>query len=85
MEFIDCLKQREIKISMDGRGCWRDNVFIERFWKTLKYEEVYLRAYDTVSEAQASIAGYLEFYNARRPHSSIADWTPDEAYFGLQA
>ena len=83
-EFISVLKRHEIAISMDGKGCWRDNVFIERFWKTLKYEEVFLRAYDTVSEARASIARYLEFYNARRPHSSIGDRTPDEAYFGMQ-
>ena len=83
-EFIDKLKSYEIAISMDGKGCWRDNVFIERFRKTLKFEEVYLRAYDTVSEARASIARYMEFYNARRPHSSIADRTPEEAYFGLQ-
>lgn len=82
-EFIGKLKHHEIAISMDGKGCWRDNVFIERFWKTLKYEE-YLRAYDTVSEARASIARYVELYNARRPHSSLEDRTPDEAYFGLQ-
>lgn len=82
LEFVDALKRREIKISMDGKGAWRDNVFIERFWKTLKYQEVYLRAYDTVSEARASIARYVEFYNTRRPHSSIEDLTPDEAYFG---
>jgi putative transposase len=80
-EFIGKLKSREIAISMDGKGCWRDNVFIERFWKTLKYEEVYLRAYDTVSEARASIARYLAFYNQRRPHSSLEDRTPDTAYF----
>ena len=80
-EFIGKLKSREIAISMDGRGCWRDNVFIERFWKTLKYEEVYLRAYDTVSEARESIARYLAFYNGRRPHSSLQDRTPDAAYF----
>ncbi len=80
-EFIDVLKRRNIAISMDGKGCWRDNVFIERFWKTLKYEEVYLRAYDTVSEARASIARYIGFYNGRRPHTALADRTPDAAYF----
>jgi putative transposase len=85
LEFIEKLKSHEIAISMDGKGAWRDNVFIERFWKTLKYEEVYLRAYDTVGEARASIARYVEFYNARRPHSSLEDRTPDEAYFSLQA
>jgi len=83
-EFIGALKTRNIAISMDGRGCWRDNVFIERFWKTLKYEEVYLRAYDTVSEARASIARYIGFYNGRRPHTALADRTPDAAYFASQ-
>lgn len=84
LEFVDALKRREIKISMDGKGAWRDNVFIERFWKTLKYQEVYLRAYDTVSEARASIERYVEFYNTRRPHSSLEERTPDEAYFALR-
>src|SRR3970282_601470 len=67
LEFIEKLKASSIAISMDGKGAWRDNVFIERFWKTLKYEEVYLRAYDTVSEARASIARYVAFYNQRPP------------------
>jgi putative transposase len=80
-EFIVKLKQHEIAISMDGKGCWRDNVFIERFWKTLKYQEVYLRAYDTVSEARASIARYITFYNSRRPHRAHKGRTPDAAYF----
>lgn len=83
-EFIGALKRHSIAISMDGRGCWRDNVFIERFWKTLKYEEVYLRAYDTVSEARASIARYIAFYNGRRPHTALADRTPDAAYFAAR-
>jgi putative transposase len=80
-EFIVKLKAHEIAISMDGKGCWRDNVFIERFWKTLKYQEVYLRAYDTVSEARASIARYIAFYNSRRPHRAHKGRTPDAAYF----
>ena len=80
-EFIGVLKHRNIAISMDGKGCWRDNVFIERFWKTLKYDEVYLKAYDTVSEARASITRYISFYNGRRPHTALADQTPDAAYF----
>jgi len=84
LEFIEALKRRHIAISMDGRGCWRDNVFIERFWKTLKYEEVYLRAYDTVSEARASITRYIAFYNSRRPHTALADRTPDAAYFAAR-
>jgi putative transposase len=71
-----------IRISMDGRGAWRDNVFVERLWRSVKYEEVYLRAYDTVTEARSRIARYLEFYNARRPHSSLDGVTPDHAYFG---
>jgi putative transposase len=80
-EFIAALKGKKIAISMDGKGCWRDNVFIERFWKTLKYQEVYLRAYDTVSEARSSIARYIEFYNSRRPHRAHKGRTPDTAYF----
>jgi hypothetical protein len=66
---------------MDGKGAWRDNVFVERLWRSVKYEEVYLRAYDTVSEARASIGRYLDFYNSRRPHSSLDGVTPDQAYF----
>jgi putative transposase len=66
---------------MDGRGAWRDNVVVERLWRSVKYEEVYLRAYAAVSEARASIGRYLAFYNARRPHSSLAAKTPDQAYF----
>ena len=80
-EFIAALKGKKIAISMDGKGCWCDNVFIERFWKTLKYQEVYLRAYDTVSEARSSIARYIEFYNSRRPHRTHKGRTPDTAYF----
>ena len=74
-----------VAISMDGKGAWRDNVFVERLWRTVKYEEVYLRAYDSVSEARASISRYLAFYNQGRPHSSLDARTPDEAYFGAQA
>lgn len=65
---------------MDGLGCWRDNIFVERLWRTLKYEELYLRAYDSVSSARNSIERYLSLYNTRRPHSSLADQTPDQAY-----
>ncbi len=79
--FTDVLKKAEIAISMDGHGAWRDNVFVERLWRTIKYEEVYLRAYDSVSEARASIGRYIAFYNAGRPHSSLDRQTPDEAYF----
>ena len=75
------LKDAEIKISMDGKGAWRDNVFVERLWRSIKYEEVYLRAYDSVGEARQSIGRYLDFYNGRRPHSSLDGMTPDQAYF----
>jgi putative transposase len=75
------LKAAEIAISMDGKGAWRDNVFVERLWRTIKYEEVYLRAYASVSEARTSIGRYLGFYNSTRPHSSLGGQTPDQAYF----
>jgi putative transposase len=75
------LLKHGVAISMDGRGAWRDNVFVERLWRSVKYEKVYLRAYDSVSEARSSIGRYLAFYNHRRPHSSLDRRTPDEAYF----
>jgi putative transposase len=81
MAFTRLLRDNGIAISMDGRGSWRDNVFVERLWRSIKYEEVYLRAYDTVSDARASIGRYLAFYNGRRPHSSLDRKTPDTAYF----
>ena len=81
IEFIKVLADREITISMDGKAAWRDNVFVERLWRTIKYEEVYLRAYANVPEARASIGRYLGFYNSRRPHSSLDGKTPDQAYF----
>jgi len=79
--FTGVLIENGIAISMDGKGAWRDNVFVERLWRSVKYEEVYLRAYDTASEARASIGRYLDFYNCRRPHSSLDGATPDHAYF----
>jgi putative transposase len=80
--FTGLLLKNEIKISMDGKGAWRDNVFVERLWRTIKYEEVYLRAYPSVAEARASIGRYIDgFYNPRRPHSSLDRQTPNEAYF----
>jgi len=66
---------------MDGKGCWVDNVMIERFWRSLKYEEVYLKAYDSVKDARKNIAEYIEFYNTERKHQSL-DKTPDQAYYG---
>jgi putative transposase len=79
--FTSVLLGNGVAISMDGKGAWRDNVFVERLWKSVKYEEVYLRAYDTVSEARAALGRYLDFYNRLRPHSSLDRKTPDEAYF----
>jgi putative transposase len=79
--FTDVLKAAGVAISMDGKGAWRDNVFVERLWRSVKYEEVYLRAYASVSEARASLGRYLSFYNSRRPHSSLDRQTPDQAYF----
>lgn len=83
--FTDVLKSHRIEISMDGKGSWRDNVFIERLWRSVKYEEVYLRAYDSVTAARASLGRYLAFYNRDRPHSSLDRRTPDEAYFNRSA
>jgi putative transposase len=80
-EFTGVLKQHQISISMDGKGRWRDNVFIERLWKSVKYEEVYLHAYDTVSAARAGLARYFQFYNTRRPHTALDRRTPDAVYF----
>ena len=79
--FTGFLLANRIAISMDGKGSWRDNVFVERLWKSVKYEEVYLKAYDTVVEARSSLGRYLDFYNRQRPHSSLDRRTPDEAYF----
>lgn len=79
--FTRTLRERDIQISMDGKGSWRDNVFVERLWRSIKYEEVYLHAYESVSQAKAGIARYIGFYNARRPHSSLDKQTPDEFYF----
>jgi len=79
--FIKMLKDAKIKISMDGKGAWRDNVFVERLWRSVKYEEVYLKAYENVPEARTEIGRYLTFYNTKRPHSSLDGQTPDQAYF----
>jgi putative transposase len=81
MAFNSVLLREEIACRMDRRGAWRDNVIVERLWRSVKYEEVYLRAYGSVSEARASIGRYLGFFNARRPHSSLAAKTPDQIYF----
>ena len=79
--FISLLQEYSIQVSMDGKGCWRDNVFVERLWKSVKYEEIYLHGYETVSEVRQALARYFDFYNRRRPHSTLDGQTPDPAYF----
>ena len=81
IEFIELLKTNEIAISMDGKGCWRDNVLIERFWKTIKYQEVYLKAYESTSDARANIRRFIDFYNSVRGHRSLQGQPPDSIYF----
>ena len=80
-EFTDVALAQGCQLSMDGRGAWRDNVFVERLWRSVKYERVYLKAYDSVSAARADIADYINWYNAGRAHSSLDEATPDEHYF----
>jgi putative transposase len=77
----NCAAYSKRRWRLDGKGAWRDNAFIERLWSSIRYEEVYLRAYETVGEARGSIGRYLEFYNGRRSHSSLDGSTPDQAYF----
>ena len=79
-EFTSVVLARGCRLSMDGRGAWRDNVFVERLWRSVKYERVYLKAYDSVSAARADIAEYLNWYNAHRSHSSLERLTPQEKY-----
>jgi putative transposase len=83
--FTDVLKDHGIAISMDGKGRWVDNVFVERLWRSVKYEDVYLRAYETPTELRAGLARYFEFYNARRRHSALDRRTPDAVYFNQEA
>ena len=83
-EFTGVLKANGIRISMDGKGRWIDNVFVERLWRSVKYEHVYLHAYENVSEAKQQLATYFNFYNTRRPHSSLGGHTPDMTYFKNQ-
>lgn len=85
LAFTRTLEKAGVQISMDGKGRWMDNVFIERLWRSLKYEKVYLSEYQTVSEARSSIADWMHFYNEDRPHSSLQDRTPNEAYGGYPA
>ena len=79
--FTGVLTKNGVAISMDGKGLWRDNEFVERLWRSVKYEEVFPRAYDSVTDARALIGRYLDFYNRKRPHSTLDRRTPDEAYF----
>jgi len=81
-EWIDTLKAASVTISMDGKGRWIDNVFIERLWRSVKYEDVYLRSYENGSEARAGLSRYFTFYNARRSHQTFDYLTPDDVYFG---
>ena len=82
-EFTDVVLKRGVKLSMDGKGAWRDNVFVERLWRSVKYERVYLKAYDSVSAARSDLAQYVDWYNEERPHSSLNDQTPDQTYWQL--
>jgi putative transposase len=79
--FTGLLLENVISVSMDGRGAWRDNVFVERLWRSVKHEEIYLRAYDSVGEARASLSCYFIFYNTKRPHSSLDARTPEGFYY----
>jgi putative transposase len=79
-EFTDVLREAGVRISMDGKGRWRDNVFVERLWRSLKYEEVYLKAYNSVAAAREGIGQWIDFYNSKRRHQGLAGHTPDEAY-----
>jgi len=79
--FVSVVQQHGIQLSMDGKGSWRDNLFIERLWKSVKYEEVYLHAYDSVTEARHGLTRYFTFYNQGRPHSALDGQTPDMVYF----
>ncbi len=79
--FLTAAQEAQIAMSMDGKGAWRDNVVVERLWRTIKYEEIYLRAYRSVSEARRGLGRYLAFYNRGRPHSALGGHTPDQVYF----
>jgi len=83
--FSAVLQAQGVRISMDGKGRWIDNVFVERLWRSVKYEEVYLHAYDSPREANAALERYFQFYNGRRPHQALDNRTPDEAYFAMKA
>jgi putative transposase len=81
-QFTAPLLAKGVRVSMDGKGRWVDNVFVERLWRSVKYEDIYLHAYETLKEVRLALASYFSFYNARRPHQSLGDRTPEEVYFG---
>ncbi len=81
--FIQALKDRDIQISMDGKGAWRDNIFVERLWRSVKYEDIYLHAYETPNDVKQGLKRYFQFYNTSRPHRAHTGQTPDTAYFNL--
>ena len=81
-DFTAVLLAKGVRVSMDGKGRWVDNVFVERLWRSVKYEDIYLHAYESVRELKTALARYFEFYNVRRPHQSLDYRTPDEMYFG---
>ena len=83
--FVGLLQDNQVKVSMDGRGQWRDNIMVERLWRSLKYENIYLHAYETGSEARAGNKRWFTDYNQNRGHSSLDDYTPDEVYIGIPA
>jgi putative transposase len=85
LEFTDILTNHGIRISMDGQGRWRDNIFIERLWKTVKYQEVYLKAYESIGHARKELTKFFDRYNMRRPHQGLHDMTPDEVYWSTLA
>jgi putative transposase len=84
-DFTSVLKQHQIRISMDGKGRWIDNVFVERLWRSVKYEEVYLNAYDDVATARRSLGRYFTFYNTERKHQALDDRTPDDVHYSYAA
>jgi putative transposase len=83
-DFTEVLETKGVRISMDGKRRWIDNVFVERLWRSVKYEEVYLHAYESPRDAARALTGYFAFYNTRRPHQSLENRTPDEVYFGTR-
>jgi putative transposase len=85
LDFTGLLENAGIRVSMDGRGRVYDNIFVERLWRSVKYEEVYLHDYRTVPEARGHLSDYFEFYNNERPHERLGYRTPHEVYFGTRA